>query len=104
MTVHTGVFTLQTIINDLCFSNQNSKSRCKDDQEYLFDKISWSLIFAEMSLDYDDTLDKLILERHTLQCWQSNAFCKPALKHPYTIVSFPDGTRLIIQIFHFVDV
>ena len=58
----------------------------------MIDKDSWSLTIEENSPDYDDKLDQLLLESHTPPCVQSIDFCKPGLKHPYTIVWFPEGT------------
>ena len=89
-TVHTGVFTRQPKNYDWINSTANSNSRCEEDQESFFDKSSWSLINEEISLDYDDKLQKLILEGQTLPCLHSDDFCKPTPKHPYTFVWFPE--------------
>ena len=51
---------------------------------------SWSLTIQEITLDFDDKLEKLILEGHTLPCLYSDGFCKPTLKYPSTIVRFPE--------------
>ena len=42
------------------------KSRCKDEHEQFIDKDSWSIKVEEFSLDYEENLDKLIFEVHTL--------------------------------------
>ena len=42
-TVHTGVFNHQPIKHDWITSTDKLKSRCKDVQEYVFDKDIWSL-------------------------------------------------------------
>ena len=47
-----------------------------------FDKDSWSLINEDISLDYDDKLNKLIHKRHSFPRLHSDGFCKPTLKHP----------------------
>ena len=82
-TVHTGVFNYQPNNYDWITSAANSKSICKDDGKYLTDKESWSNIFKGTSRDYDDKLEKLILEHRTPPCLHSDGFCKPILKHPY---------------------
>ena len=88
--LNVGVFTYQTKKIERNTSTANSKSRCKDDAENLIEKDSWSLLFEEFVLDYDDKLDKLIPEGHTPHCLHSDGFCKPTLKHPNTIVWFPE--------------
>ena len=70
----TGVFTYQLHIYDCITTCANLKSRCKGVNVYLFDKDSWSLIIEEVSLDYDDRLDKLILEGYTLPYLHSGGF------------------------------
>ena len=66
----------------------NSKSRSDDDKEYLIDKDSWSSISEEIYLDYEDKLDKLIFECHTVPCLLSDGFSKTNLEHSYTIIWF----------------
>ena len=65
-TLTTGVLTYQPNSFDWNTSIENSKWKCKDDNKYLFDKDSWSIIFKEISLDYDGKLDKLVLEKFYL--------------------------------------
>ena len=101
-TVHTGVFTYQPKSYDWITSTANSKSRCKDDQENFFDKDSWLLITEEISVGCDDKLDKLILEAPTLPCLHSECFCKPTLKHLYSIVWFPEEIDFIYHISDFI--
>ena len=72
--VNNGVFTYQPNDYELITSTENSKSRYSDEQIYLKDKDSCSLILQKISLDYDDEIDKLILEGHTLQCLHSDVF------------------------------
>ena len=62
-TVPTDVFTSQLITYDWITSTENSTSRCKDNQEYLIDKDSWSILIGGISLDYDDKLNKLVLRK-----------------------------------------
>ena len=57
-----------------------------------------SLIIKDFFLDYDGKLNKLILEGQILPCLQSDGFCKPTLKHPHTIVWFPEETCLMVHI------
>ena len=99
-TVHNGVFTYQPNNCDSIMNTAKAKSKCKDDQEYLMDKDSWSLVFEELFLDYDDNLDKQILECHTLPYLHSDAFCKRTLQHRYTFVWFSEE---IFSIFHISD-
>ena len=77
-------------------------SLCKIDNEYLIDKDSRSIILEETSLGYVDEIDKIILAIHTLPCFHSDGFCTPTLKHPYTIVWFPEELCLIILISDFI--
>ena len=51
-------------------------------------------------MDYDNDLDKLLLESHTDRCLPSDNFCKPILEHPYTFVWF---TKEICIVFHICD-
>ena len=82
-TVHTGVFNYQPKNYDwIIIIIANSKSLCKVDNEYIFDKDSWSFLIEEFYLDYDDELDKLIPESHTIQCLHFDGFRKTTLKHP----------------------
>ena len=80
----------------------NSKSKCRDVQEYLFDKGSWSLLIEKFSLDYDDKLEKLIFEANNLQCLQSDGFCKPTLKLSDIFVLFPWEICFLFHIFDFI--
>ena len=61
-----------------------------------------SLLFEEVSLIYDDELDKLILEGHTLACLNFDGLSKPTLKHPYTIVCCTEQMCLIVHISDFL--
>ena len=86
-TVHTGVFTCQPKKYDWVTSIGMPKSRCKNDNEYLIDNDSWSVIYEDISLDYDNELDKLILESHTFYVY-TDGVCKPTWNHPLTVVCF----------------
>ena len=96
-TVLTGVFTYKTSIYDWNTSTSKSKSRCQDDEKDLINKDSWSLINEDISLEFDDELDKLILEGQTLPCVHSDGFCKPTLKHSLTSLWFPEEICLIFH-------
>ena len=50
-TVDVGVFVGQPNNYDSITNTETSKSRCEDDNEYLIDKDSWSLIIEEIFLD-----------------------------------------------------
>ena len=82
-TVRSGVLTYQPNLFDWITSTDRSKLRLKVAKKYLFDKYSWSFIIEESSLDYDDKVDKLLLEGFTLPCLHSDDLCKRTLKHPY---------------------
>ena len=97
ITVPTSLFNYQRNNYDLIISTANSQSRCKDDEDYLIDKDSWSKMFEETSLDYDVKVDKLKLESHTLPCLHSDGSRKPTLNYPYKIVWFPDEVYLIFR-------
>ena len=43
-------------------------------------------MIEETALVYDDKIGELILESHTLPRLHFDCFCKPTVKHPYTIV------------------
>ena len=101
-TVHTGVFTYQPNNYEWSTSSANSKSRCKDDQQNLIDKDSWPIIVEKISLDYDDKVDKLLLDGHTLPCLHSDGFCKPTLKHPFIFVWFPEEICLLFHISDYI--
>ena len=73
-TLRTDVITYQPNNCDWVTSPKNSRSICKDDQEYFFDKDSRSIIIAESSLGFDDELVKLFLKCHTLPCLQPDDF------------------------------
>ena len=73
-TVYIGLFTYQPNIDDDITSTANLKSRCKVGQEYVFDKDGWSLIIEDITLDYDDKIDKLLLEYHTFPCLHCGIF------------------------------
>ena len=60
--IQTGILTHQPNIYDWISSTDVSKSRCLDVQKNLIDRDSWSLTIGKNSLDYDDKLDKLLLE------------------------------------------
>ena len=77
-------------------------TKCTDNQDYLSDKDSRFLIIEEISLDYDDRIDKLAPDRHTLPYLQFDSFCKPTLKHPLTIVWFPEEYCLLIHISDYI--
>ena len=65
--------------------------------------INFSLIDEEKhSLDYDDKLDKLILESHTLPCVHSESFSKATLKYPYNFVRFPEEKCLLFHNYDFI--
>ena len=102
-TVHTAVFNYQPNKYDCSTSSENSKSSCIDDKEYLIDKDIWSLITEGISLDYDDKLNKLILEGHFLSCLHSDGFSKPTLKNPYTILWFPEEIYFLFHISDFIE-
>ena len=101
-TVHTGVITYQPKIFDWITGTDDSKLSCKNDQAYLIDKDSWSVIIEEISLNYVEKSDKLIPEGYTPPCLHFDAVCKPTLKHPYTIVWFPEELCLLIPISDFI--
>ena len=101
-TVDTGVFSCQSNVFYWITSTRNSNSNCSDDQDYPFAENSWSLLFGEISLDYDDKLDRSFLGDHTFSCLHSVGFCEPALKHPKIIVWIFGETCLIFQLFDFI--
>ena len=88
---------LPTNFYDWLTSVANSKSRCRDDKDYFFDKGSWSIINGKISMDYHDKLDKVMLEGHTFPCLHSDGFCKPTLMHPYTVLCSLEGICLIFH-------
>ena len=55
-------------------------------------------IFWRSSLNFEDKLDELILEGHTLPWLHSDGCLKPTLKHPYTFVRFSEEVCLIFLI------
>ena len=85
-------------------STDNSMSNCKDDQGYIFEEDSWSSIFEETSVGYDDKKDKKIFEGNILPYLHSDGSCKQTPKHPYNIVWFPEELRLIFHISDFTKV
>ena len=102
-TEHQSVFTYQPNIPDwIPEKNGNPHSRCSDEKEYLTDRDSWSLTLEELSLDYDDKRNKLINEGETPPCLHSDGFCKPTVKHPYTIVWFPEKICLVFHVSKFI--
>ena len=106
-TVHIGVGTYQPTYQpnnyDWITSTANSKSGCKDDADYLIDIDNWSLRIEEVSLDYDEKVDKLILEGHTSPCLHFDGFCKPTLKHSCSTLWFPEKICFLFYISDFIE-
>ena len=102
-TVHRVVFTYQTDNRDwIPEKGDNPHSRCSEKKEYLTDRDSWSLTIEEILLYYDDKRNKLSNEADTFPCLHSDGFCKPTVKHPYTIVWFPEEICLVFHVSNFI--
>ena len=101
-TIHTGEFTYQANFYEWNSSTAVSNLTCKAELNYLGDEDSWSLIIEQFSPEYDDKLDKIILEGLTFPCLHSDGFCKPTLKHPYTVVCFTVEKPFKFHIFDFI--
>ena len=103
-TVRPGSFTYQpTEKHWITGPEKNSKSRCSEYQDYLIDHDNWSIIFEEISLDYDDEMNSIILEGHSIPCLHSDGCCQPALNHPYNIFWFLEECCWIFHICDFLD-
>ena len=81
---------------------KNPNSISSDDQDYLSDKGKWLKFFEENFLQYDDKLDEVLLEDHTLASLRFDGSGEPPLKHPFTSVWFPGEMCLKFQFFHVV--
>ena len=100
--LHTGMFIYQPINYDWITSIANSKLLCLYGQKYLTDRDSCSLIIAEISMDYDAKLDKILLEGHYPPYLFLIIFWKMTPKHPYSIVWFLEKKYLVFHIYDFI--
>ena len=77
----------------------NSQCSCEHKLEVLVDLgRRRSFVIDDVSLDYDDNETQLINESHTPLCIDSDGCCCLTVKHPYTIVSFPEEVCFCFQL------
>ena len=101
-TFHYGAFAWITNSQLVLNSTPEEKAVCWDRYEYIIEKDSWSLIFREIEITYDDKDNKLFYHGHTLHCPHDDGFCKPTILTTFPIVWFPEVLCLIFFIHFFI--
>ena len=81
---------------------QNLYSRCRRDREHLITRQSWKLRITNAELTYDDRNNHMVHDGYILPSFQSDGFCKPTTRMPYTLTWFDEKFCLIFRLQEFI--
>ena len=82
---------------------QNSNSRVRSDREHLITRKSWKLRITNAEITYDDRNNQMIHDGYILPCYQSDGFCKPTTRTPYTLTWFDEKFCFIFRLQEFIE-
>ena len=61
---------------------KNPSHKCLAHHQCEVNLVSWRLQLSEIYFTYDDTVNVMIIDGHTLPCYYADRFCKPSTKTP----------------------
>ena len=89
--IYTGTFTFMPADQNWIYDpTRNLYHNCPAHHQFEVNLVSWPLEISEVELTYDDTINAMTIDGHTLPCYFVDGFCKPTTKTPFTLVWFND--------------
>ena len=85
--MYTGTFTFMPADEKWLYDPiRNPLQNCPAQHQFEVNLVSWRFQTSEIDITYDDTLNVIIKDGHTLPSYFLEGFCKLLTKIPYTIV------------------